>query len=210
MKPAAGFHSLYPADLEHEIWLAGRLSDCASLWLSMERAQRRLRTNPAELFRRMKYGRLVRIGPGRLGTPDNPEWWATRDEQAVANCRDTAYCCEEIERDLNGGKAGNDSILTPSSEAWPEFLERLESILVEPDYLERYGPGPGDTFRPLAAAELVVRLGFAAAESLALFRLFCGRTDSDIAEKVGRVWRMTRPYPPPPPPASTTATAPAV
>ena len=174
---AAGFHTRFRSDLYDEITLAENLYIGVLFRWGKVRLPKVVRTNPATAFRALSYARVPALFDDRCGILHG---WNV--------CKDS--------------RASNDEILSPSHHLWPEFLDRLNSELVAPDFAWRFGPatkckcGNGVAeYWPLASASIVCELGCAVAESLALFAVFLGGDDSSIAEYVDRVWRKTKARP---------------
>jgi hypothetical protein len=170
----AAFHTAMPTDIADEIDLAENLILGGWMRYGKEPFARRLRTDPAEVFRRCHY---LRLAPGK--SPDR-------------GCRIATGFRGDDDYLGYPTKATNDDILTPSHGRWLEFSERLLSLLVADDFAWRYAPA-GDDYWPLASAEIVRGMGFAVAESLAVFGAFSGTDDRGIYDLVERVWRRTRP-----------------
>ena len=170
----AAFHAAMPTDIADEIDLAENLILGGWMRYGKERFARRLRTDPADVFRRCHY---LRLAP--QNTPDRGYWIAT------GFSGDDDYLGYKTKATVN-------DILTPSHEQWNEFSERLLSLLVADDFSWRYAPA-GDDYWPLASAEIVRGMGFAVAESLAVFGAFCGTNDRGIYDHVAGCWRRTPP-----------------
>jgi hypothetical protein len=163
-----GFHAQYRTDIVHEIAMARRLHEAAVMRWGIIKLSRVLRTDPAAAMAKMVYCRVQTAGDApwscAAGVPHAPQTRAT-----------------------------NESILTPSHREWGEFHERLAAHLVCPDFDDYFGPADESDYWPLCSAQLVAELGFAVAETLAVFRCFVGDSDRSIAEHVESMWRKTRP-----------------
>lgn len=174
-----GFHAAMPTPIEEEISLAESLL-IGCIMRYGERDCRMLRADPAKVFSKMRFAR-VRLE--RDGEPSRYAVWQG-GRQSIGHRRPT-----------------NDEILTPSHARWPEFLERLGAELLRPDFdfwyaPERYPTPAGVTsdFWPLCTAQLLGEMGFAIAESLAVFAVFRGRSDRDIHEFIEGFWHRTKPH----------------
>lgn len=174
-----GFHAAMPTPIEEEISLAESLL-IGCIMRFGERDCRMVRTDPAKVFSRMRFARV------RLDRDKEPSRYAVWQggRQSIGHRRPT-----------------NDEILTPSHARWPEFLERLGAELLRPDFdfwyaPERYPTPAGVTsdFWPLCSAQLLSEMGFAIAESLAVFAVFRGRSDRDIHEFIEGFWHRTKPH----------------
>jgi hypothetical protein len=171
-----GFHSRFPTDVDQEISLAENLFIAARMRYG-DRLSNMVRHDPAEVFRRFQFCRVQ--------CHDSPAPYALV-VQGLDYAPDT--------------KADNEHILTPSVPVWREFVDRLVGELSRPDAGWRFSPAnrchcgtSGLEFWPLASAELVRSLGFAIAETLAVFVAFHARTDQDVANNVEAVWNRVRP-----------------
>lgn len=162
----AAFHSAMPTDIADEISLAENLIACGRLLHGRDAFARRMRTDPMVFFRRCHYDR-----------------WHDRESRHE-------YIIAEGFR--GESKATLDAILTPSHKQWPEFSERLLSLLVTDDFSWRYAPAGGE-YWPLASAEIVRSMGFAVAETLTVFGAFFGTRDRDIYDHVENLWNKTPP-----------------
>lgn len=178
-----GYHAVAQTPIEDEISLAEMLLvGCMMRYGS--RTTRMLRTDPAKVFSMMCYHRCTTT------TNDDPtsEWkvlYGIFGNRPIGHPRPT-----------------NDQILTPSHGRWDEFRERLGAELLRPDFDFWYGPqrfqtpvGVTADFWPLCSAQLVGELGFAIAESLALFGAFHCRSDRDIHDDHMRAhWHRVTPH----------------
>lgn len=173
----AGFHAIYQTEIDSEIHLAETLYAAAIMRWGMWRLPRVARTDPASVFRWMAYVRK----PNLCDLPCGIVCGVPYEEHT---------------------RATNEAILSPSHTAWDEFHERLHAELQCPDFEDRYGGARiimqdeiTTEYWPLCSASIVVSMGFAVAESLALFRCFLGRTDQDIHDYTASLWRKTKPRP---------------
>lgn len=176
MDATTPFHARFPTDVDQEISMAENLYISARLRYG-ERLSNMVRRNPADVWRRFHYC--------RVRSNDSPVPFAL-----VVQGMD--YAPET--------KASAADILTPDVHAWREFVDQLVGELSGPDATWRFAPArrchcgtSGLEFWPLASAELVRRLGFAVAETLAVFLTFHASTDQDVLEFVERIWRRVRP-----------------
>lgn len=167
MNISTGFHAQYPTSIEAEIRLAGALHGAALMRWGIWKLPRMMRTDPAAVFAKMAYCRIV-------------------TNQGDITCAHGIPLCPET-------RGTNEKILTPSHNEWEEFRERLESHLACPDFADYYAPANENEYWPLCSAQLVSQLGFAVAESLCCFRCYIGDDDDSIAKHVESLWRKQRP-----------------
>lgn len=162
-----GFHAQYRTDIVQEIAMARRLHEAAVMRWGILKLPRVIRTDPAAAMAKMVYCRVQTAG-------------------------DAPWSCAAGVPHAPQTRAPNESILTPSHREWGEFHERLAAHLVCPDFSHYFGPTDESDYWPLCSAQLVAELGFAVAESLAVFRCFVGDSDRAIADHVESMWRKTR------------------
>lgn len=174
MTTRAAFHAAMPTDIADEIDLAENLVLGGWTRYGKDSFARRLRTDPAEVFRKMHYLRLAPSGESDRG------YWVVTGING-----DDDFLGYQT-------KASNADILTPSHQRWGEFAERLLSLLEADDFSWHYAPARGE-YWPLASAETIRGMGFAVAETLAVFGAFLGTNDRDIHEHVESLWGKTRP-----------------
>jgi len=170
-----GFHADFPTDIDDEITLALKLHDAAVLRYGKWKLPRMLRTDPAAVLGKMAYMRPRDF----FGVP------------CAAVCG--ALFMPET-------RATNAYILTPSHPEWVEFSERLYAELVCPDFDDYYAAKQivlhdsiETEYWPLCSAQIISGLGFAIAETLAVFLSFLGDTDAAISEHVELSWTRTKP-----------------
>ena len=176
----AGFHAEIPTPIEEEISLAESLVIGCMMRFG-DRDYRMLRTDPATVFAMMRFARVTL--QSRAEDPVRYAVW------------------QGSRRTIGHRRPTNDEILTPSHARWPEFRERLGAELMRPDFDFWYAPqryptpaGVTADFWPLCTAQLLGEMGFAIAESLALFATFRGRSDRDIHEFIEGFWHRTTPH----------------
>jgi len=170
-----GFHAAAPTPIEQEIYLAEHLYIGCRMRYG-DRASRMLRTDPAKVFSMMCYTRTTATSREE----PTPRW-------------DVFTGLFNRKRNIGHPRPTNDEILTPSHRRWPEFRDRLKWEMNRPDFDVWYAPqrfptplGVTAEYWPLCSASLVAEMGFAIAESLALYAAFHCRTDAEI--------RGLRPY----------------
>jgi len=174
-----GFHAAMPTPIDDEISLAESLL-IACIMRFGGRKCRMLRTDPAKVFSMMRFAR-VRLERGADEPIRHAVWQGGR--QSWGYRRPT-----------------NDEILTPSHARWEDFRQRLVAETLRPDFDFWYAPqryetpaGVTSDFWPLCSAQLLGEMGFAIAESLALFAAFHCRSDGDILEFMEGIWSRTKP-----------------
>ena len=173
-----GFHAAIPTPIDEEIALAESLTIACIMRFGGERDSRMLRTDPAKVFSMMWFARCTCVK--EEGKPESFVYQGGRQ-------------CYGFRRPTN------DEILTPSHSRWDEFRERLAAELLRPDFDFWYAPqrfptpaGVTSDFWPLCSAQLLGEMGFAIAESLALFAIFHCRSDRLICEDLARIWFRTK------------------
>lgn len=178
MERYARFHAQYPTDISDEISLADNLAVAVMFRYGGWRWSRALRTDPARVFAACAYGRSA-------------------DEKGEIRC--PIYQGWPVNKET---RASNAFILTPSHPEWSEFRDRLHALLQLPDFEWQYGGARmvvhgeiSTEYWPLASAEIVADMGFAVAESLAVYRAFLGRDDQGIFEHVESLWHGRKPRP---------------
>jgi hypothetical protein len=175
MNITRGFHATFPTDIDDELTLALKLHEAAVLRWGRWKLPRMLRTDPAAVLGRMAYMRPRDF----FGVP-------------CATVRGAPFMPET--------RATNADILTPSHPEWDEFMERLNAELICPDFDDYYGAKQivlhdsiETEYWPLCSAQIVSGLGFAIAETLAVFLSFLGDTDEGISKYVESGWHRTKP-----------------
>jgi hypothetical protein len=143
-----------------EIALAADLATAARLSLERDELARAIARNPAGLFGRFTYGRSV-------------DQWG---EVVIRR-----------ERERNELPVGNTDILFPSDPAWPAFLETLRQFSHAFDYPGRVDHHGWSTSN-WGAARALHSMGYAVAESLALFSLAGADTDDCIEDSLVDSW----------------------
>jgi hypothetical protein len=176
MDTTTSFHARFPTDVDQEISLAENLYIAARLRYG-DQLTNIVRGDAGGVFRRFRFCRV--------------------------RCQDSSAPFALVVQGLDYApetKADDDDILTPSVPAWREFSDRLVGELAGPDAAWRFAPASrchcgtsGLEFWPLASAELVRSLGFAIAETLAVFLTFHGYSDRDVLEYVETIWNRVRP-----------------
>jgi hypothetical protein len=177
-----GFHGVAQTPISEEISLAEMLL-VACMMRYGSRDYRMLRTDPAKVFSMMCYHRCQTTAHD----DSTPEWkvvYGVFGRRPVGHPRPT-----------------NNQILTPSHARWQEFRERLGAELLRPDFDFWYAPqrfptpvGVTADFWPLCSAQLLGEMGFAIAETLAVFGAFRARTDEDIREFLEGFWHRATPH----------------
>lgn len=173
-----GFHAAAPTDIGEEI----NLAECLYIACKMRfgsRSTRMIRTDPARVFEMMVYHRCL----ATCSFDKSSEWkvfFGIYGRKTLGHRRPT-----------------NDEIVTPSHEQWPEFRERLAAEMMRPDFDFWYAPqrfatpsGVTSDFWPLCSAQLLGEMGFAIAESLAVFAVFHNWSDADIRDMEGHWGRV--------------------
>jgi hypothetical protein len=146
-----------------EIQLAADLATAARLSLERDELARAMARNPAGLFGRFAYGRSV-------------DQWG---EVVIRR-----------ERRHNELPVGNVDILFPSDPAWPTFLETLKQFSNAYDYPGRVDHHGWSTSN-WGAARALHAMGYAVAESLAMFSLAGAGTDDCIEYNLAESWEAT-------------------
>lgn len=174
-----GFHAAIPTPIDEEISLAESLT-IGCIMRYGQRDSNMLRTDPAKVFSMMRFARVRLEDPH--GEPVQYAVWQG-GRQSLGHPRPT-----------------NDEIMTPSHPQWHEFRERLAAELLRPDFDFWYAPrrfptpaGVTADFWPLCSAQLLGEMGFAIAESLALFAVLSCRGDRQVCEHLEGVWSRTKP-----------------
>ena len=143
-----------------EIELGADLATAARLSLERDELARAIARNPAGLFGRFMYGRSV-------------DQWG---EVVIRR-----------ERERNELPVGNTDILFPSDQAWPAFLDTLRRFSHAFDYPGRVDHHGWSTSN-WAAARALHAMGYAVAESLALFSLAGADVDDCIEDHLAEAW----------------------
>jgi hypothetical protein len=174
-----GFHAAIPTPIDEEISLAESLTIGCMMRFGSERDSRMLRTDPAKVFSMMWFARVTTL-------PQDGE---------PSHC----FVYHGGRQSFGYRRPTNDEIMTPSHARWEEFRERLTAELMRPDFDFWYAPqrfptpaGVTSDFWPLCSAQLLGDMGFAIAESLALFAIFHCRSDRLICEDMARIWFRTK------------------
>jgi hypothetical protein len=174
MSRTKAFHRCMPSDIDHEIELAKVLYTGGILRHGQDGFRLRMRTDPVSYFSSCHYVRL-------------------KDKKnAGIDCIVAAGFKGDDAWLGYPTKAGIEDILTPSHDAYGEFSDRLLSLLVSDGFAWNYAP-VGDEYWPLASAEIIRDMGFAVAETLALYQAFLGDTDRHIYDHVESFWKRTKP-----------------
>ena len=146
--------------IRDEIQLAADLATAARLSLDRDELARAIARNPAGLFSRFSYGRSV-------------DQWG---EVVIRR-----------ERERNELPVGNTDILFPSDPAWPAFLDTLRRFSHSFDYPGRVDHHGWSTSN-WGAARALHSMGYAVAESLAVFSLAGAETDDCIELNLAEAW----------------------
>ena len=117
--------------------------------------------DPASVFSRLEYGR-----------------WVVADNLLVLRCA----------RRYNQLPLTNSDIMLPSNAAWPQFIERIEQARRESLYPAKITRS-GEDISIYGAATSLYLMGFAVAESLAVYDLLDATTDQQIIQDLSDAWR---------------------
>jgi hypothetical protein len=140
-------------DTEHagEIRLGHDMAVAADLLWGKDRCKRIIRSSPSKLFRKFRYGRWFAPPVGE----GNREWFGLA---------------------LHGGRfigvnrAKDEHIMRPGDYEWMEFLEQVRRVAQRPRYADGW----------TATAETLDDMGYAIAESIAVFELYDYAEDDDL------------------------------
>ncbi len=143
-----------------EIELGADLATAARLTYPRDALPRLLADNPADVFARFSYGRSIDQW-GEIVLRPGREW----DELPV----------------------GNSDVLTPADPAWPTFLATLKRLSHGFDYPGRTDKHGWSTSN-WAAARALHSMGYAVAETLAVFSLAGAETDDDVHYNLAEEW----------------------
>jgi hypothetical protein len=146
-----------------EIALAHRIHSALLLTIGKAEAQSLARSNPAKLFRALRYGRRFHFTPGL--------------RPAVSSLVDSGPL---------GNKPSNAHILTPDSDRWGDACSRIGRIQAKSRYIIDQDGNPLGFH---AAAEAFSALGVAVAESLVVAMLFGAENDDSFAGSVPEAWQ---------------------
>lgn len=149
--------------IRDEIQLAADLATAARLSLERDELARAIARNPAGLFGRFAYGRSV-------------DQWG---EVVIRR-----------EQERNELPVGNTDILFPSDPAWPAFLDTLRRFSHAFDYPGRVDHNGWSTSN-WGAARALHAMGYAVAESLALFSLAGADVDDCIEDRLADSWQAS-------------------
>lgn len=160
--PKYAFHYRYPTEIDHELWLADKMSAAIELCFGNVGARRRLRDDPAAVFRRLRYHRV------RQRDIDGQRWAVVMSGMNY--------------RSELASRAGADEILTPADRPkWRKLVDQIEAA----DVGDMMTHDPDDRSRTAAA---VRGLGCAVAETLATLWFFDGESDFAVVDGCEECW----------------------
>lgn len=140
-------------DTEHagEIELGHHMAIAADLLWGRDRCKRLISSSPSKLFRKFRYGRWFAGAAGDRG-------------------RESFILALHGGRFMGEHRAADEYIMTPGGGEWIEFLEEIRQVAHRPRYADGW----------TATAETLDDMGYAIAESIAVFELLGYEADEDL------------------------------